>query len=519
MLALRNRSRGKQTTGAGRAACVGLVLMASVAVLAGWQEGVQGAPDARAPDPTTKTAVPATRAPWPEDAYLTDVVKECPDLRPAIDKMHEEHFEEAADLLRAYPRDKPCAKPAYDVEQSGIMDIGRQWEFVTKYKHPEPDPRLGLRGSQLEFWYDKLLDIARVPSPFRDRAMRLLVPDGLDFWVKLAKEQCPYLGAIACVETAKAVRTIAPQSPQAEAVSAILAEESRIDAEMTPIYKKARVIMQRRARRCMRAMGGRTCWAYKQAAPTPEAVKEFLETDDPFAERPGCASWWDKSPATLRINAEWDALLAKVPYEGRRRFLSDGWIGAANYCNGNMVIPWEKRPSVKRPSVTAAEPWEKLVDYSQSSRECSEFLGTECHQTCVRYVATLVPVAAAKGVDCLRRVSRGSSNGSPACADPCTQATCTEQAFDGARGVGDQRCQHEVRAAILRDTSDASYVTEMVRQCEAYTSRMNGRGRDRFIACVLTNWKMGYRVCLGDASVAPCGHDEHHRERDIDLDQ
>jgi hypothetical protein len=57
---------------------------------------------------------------------------------------------------------------------------------------------------------------------------------------------------------------------------------------------------------------------------------------------------------------------------------------------------------------------------------------------------------------------------------------------------------------------DTSYTSEMVRQCQSYTSGMNKLGRDRFIACVLTNPGMGFRVCLWDASVAPCGHDADH---------
>jgi hypothetical protein len=352
ILALRKSSRGQPTKGTRcRAGLASLARLAIPVVLAVWQTTAQGAPDARptAVAHVAKSPAGAARAPWPEDPFLDNIVKECPDLQPAIDKMHEEHFEEAVKMLRAYRRDKPCTTRAYDVETSGIMGIGRQWEFVTKYNHPAPDPRLGLHGSQLEFWYGKILDVAKVPSPFRDRAMRLLVPDGLDFWVMLAKEQCSYGGVVGrCVEVDRAIHAIAPQSPQAKAVSAILAEERRIDVEMTPIYKKARAILQRRARRCLQVNGGRTCFAHEHTAPEPEVVRRHLETDDPFVERPGCASWWDKAPATLRIHAEWDALLAKVPYEGRRRFLSEAWIGAANYCQGNMVIPWERKASVTK---------------------------------------------------------------------------------------------------------------------------------------------------------------------------
>jgi hypothetical protein len=352
VFALWKSSRGQNTKGARRRAGLApIASLAGFAVLAVGQRGAESSPDAqsKAAPPIAKTVAGAVRAPWPEDAYLAGVVKECPELKPAVDKMHEEHFESAVDLLRAYPRDKPCATRAYDVATSTIMGIGRQWEFVTKYDHPAPNPRPGLRGSQLEFWYGKILDVAKVPSPFRDRAMRLLVPDGLDFWVKLAKEQCSYGGVVGrCVEVDRAIHTIAPQSPQAEAVSAILAEEGRIDVEMTPIYKKAQAIMQRRARRCLQVNGGSTCFAYEHPAPEPEVVKRYLEKDDPFVEHPGCASWWDKAPATLRINAEWDALLAKVPYEGRRRFLAEAWIYAANYCRGNMVIPWERKPSVTK---------------------------------------------------------------------------------------------------------------------------------------------------------------------------
>jgi len=76
--------------------------------------------------------------------------------------------------------------------------------------------------------------------------------------------------------------------------------------------------------------------------------------------------------------------------------------------------------------------------------------------------------------------------------------------------------------AMMASSPDTSYVSEMVRQCQAYTSGMNTHGRDRFIACVLANVGMGYRVCLWDPAVAPCGHDADHTAHpkyDIDFDE
>jgi len=55
---------------------------------------------------------------------------------------------------------------------------------------------------------------------------------------------------------------------------------------------------------------------------------------------------------------------------------------------------------------------------------------------CVRYAATLLPVAAKRGIQCLREAAKVDSE---ACLDACTRATCTATAFAEVNGRGDPR--------------------------------------------------------------------------------
>jgi hypothetical protein len=175
-------------------------------------------------------------------------------------------------------------------------------------------------------------------------------------------------------------------------------------------------------------------------------------------------------------------------------------------------VPPENAPD----GVADPEPWEKLVSYPKLPKECTDLLGTECHWKCVRYAATCLPAVARKSIDCLRRAMGTHPDDPLICVDPCTTSTCTAEGLAGLRGSGDRRCEGEVRNALKVANPDPSYVSEMVTQCQAYTSGMNEPGRNRFIACVLANPAMGFRVCLWDPSVAPCGHDAAHTAHDLD---
>lgn len=196
-------------------------------------------------------------------------------------------------------------------------------------------------------------------------------------------------------------------------------------------------------------------------------------------------------------------------------------LASSNPSRQAIVSPQPARteqPEDARDATVDPEPWERLVDYPKSPGACLDLFGSECHEICVRYVATLLPAAASKSIACLRRAKRTHPNDSLVCTDPCTLTTCTGEAFQGTRGPGDKRCREEVRKAMLRDSSDVSYASEMVRQCQAYTSAMNKPGRDRFVTCALATVGMGYRICLWDPFVAPCGHDENHERHEIDID-
>lgn len=119
------------------------------------------------------------------------------------------------------------------------------------------------------------------------------------------------------------------------------------------------------------------------------------------------------------------------------------------------------------------------------------------------------------------------------CGDTCTRATCTATATADAKGWGDPRCQTTVRPAASESLADSegevpdssfarSYADTVADGCEKYTRSMNRVGRDRFIACVLATG-MGFRVCLWNASVAPCGYGQEagppEGSRDFDLEE
>jgi hypothetical protein len=253
--------------------------------------------------------------------------------------MHDEHFEQAVELLRTTARSDTCRTLAYQLASSPLVDIGRVWEFSQSYDR-----------QNLELYYEQLLRVAKSSTPFREPARRLLVPGALDFWLKQAGDECSYLGVVGpCLEAQAAIVSVAADSPQAHAVADIIAREGRVDLEMTPIYRKARGILLRRARRCMELNGPGCDFVYKNPPPGSrgDSEEEDIPDDRASTERlPSghCPSWRDRSPATRTINARWEALLAKVPYEGRRRYLANAWISAANNCKeSRLVIPWEHR--------------------------------------------------------------------------------------------------------------------------------------------------------------------------------
>ncbi len=158
------------------------------------------------------------------------------------------------------------------------------------------------------------------------------------------------------------------------------------------------------------------------------------------------------------------------------------------------------------------EPWEDGVKYPENPHACMDLAGNGCHWLCVRYEATLLPAPAERGIACLRKAAKADAD---ACLDPCTGATCTAAAFAEVKGRGDARCQ-TLRKPAEEGAFEMSYAAAIAEGCEAYTGGMNRVGRDRFLECIRARMFMGFRSCLWDATVAPCGHGKEGD--DIDLE-
>jgi hypothetical protein len=173
--------------------------------------------------------------------------------------------------------------------------------------------------------------------------------------------------------------------------------------------------------------------------------------------------------------------------------------------------------------------WEDRVEYPENPRACADLSGSDCHWLCVRYATTFLPSAAKPGIECLRKAARGEEPAASACSDPCTRARCTATAFAGVKGPGDARCHTTVREKAWQLDADSSgapnpsvagsYAAVIAEGCAAYTSGMNRVGRDMFVDCLLGTMGMGFRVCLWDSTVAPCGHGHAREGPDLDLDE
>jgi hypothetical protein len=213
-----------------------------------------------------------------------------------------------------------------------------------------------------------------------------------------------------------------------------------------------------------------------------------------------------KAPGPQRARApglppEPQASLSSMPTVQPLRALEEGSESPSNSA---------KRPEDTEPD---SEPWEKRLKYPDNPPECIDLGRSKCHWLCVRYATTLLPFAAKRGIDCLRKAAEKEKDDSYACLDPCTRATCTATAFAEIKGRADWRCQTTVRKKA-KESSDSSYAAVVAEECGTYTRGMNRVGRDRFIECILSTMS-SFRFCLWDATVAPCGH-EKEGHSDID---
>ncbi len=222
----------------------------------------------------------------------------------------------------------------------------------------------GKHADRAEDRFEAYFQVATSETSLTKEARRRIGTAGLDQWLADARRRCDeFAGAgEACLRPLRLLETIAPNSSQAKAAAVVVTDARRLDAEMAPRVRAANNLLKARGRLCAQLNDPDCQWAYMNPLPAGRdklpkygdvrpgeerepGVYQWLETNCSLNEqiegcaghtqvlpRGACASYWDMSPASQKLDSQWKALLREVPDGARKAYLRKAWIHSAHVC-------------------------------------------------------------------------------------------------------------------------------------------------------------------------------------------
>jgi len=320
------------------------------------------------PRPPPLWAAPPAR----EQALIDGLRARCPRYQKMLDLLLAARFADADEEYRAVreavtkerrrevelngrePSEEleKCSDDAYGVETHIWFQMG---VWLDK----------GERATSAYYRFEAYFQVAMSETPLREEARRRIGNGGLDHWLAETRTNCDsFWGAMAerCERPSRLLAEIAPGSSQAAEAANNVAETKRLDVELAPHVRAANVLLKARGSLCWQFNSRECQWTYKFPPPIGkdklEKYGDKLPSDD---QKPGlqeklttcnlsdeadfcaenleilpkgaCPSYWDTSPATLKLDKLWEAAMARIPEGGRQEYLREQWIYSANNCH------------------------------------------------------------------------------------------------------------------------------------------------------------------------------------------